>query len=86
LHRYFKLTGIGHFNNLKKLWLETCIYTEFKIQRMMICTSVDTIERCAMCYFVNSGHCDIEFYMFQNVSSYEAGASYELGTSVLINL
>jgi len=51
-----------------------------------MCTSVDTVERCAMCYFVNGGHCDIEFYMFHNVSSYEVEASYELGTSVFINL
>jgi len=27
-----------------------------------------------VCYFVNREHCDIEFYMFQNASSYEVGA------------
>jgi len=31
---------------------------------MTICTSVDTIKSCAMYYFVNGGHCGIEFYMF----------------------
>jgi hypothetical protein len=55
-----------------------------KIQRMTVCASVDTVKRCAVCYFVNSEHCIIEFYLFQNVSSYEVGASHELGTSVLI--
>jgi hypothetical protein len=49
-----------------------------------VCTSVDTVERYAVCYFVSSEHCNIEFYLFQGVSSYEVGASHELGTSVLI--
>jgi len=53
---------------------------------MTICSSVDTVKRSAVCYFVNWEQCDIECYMFQNVTSYEVGASYELGTAVLINL